>query len=68
MFERGWRAGHIEAPLSRLATPSVSAWTDTGTGPRPYGGKAKGRWPFQINPDDMTRVYFPDPDTGAGTR
>ena len=27
----------------------------------PYGGKAKGRWPFQVDPDDITRIYFRDP-------
>ncbi|MFI9388961.1 hypothetical protein ACIG5F_47770, partial [Kutzneria sp. NPDC052558] len=27
----------------------------------PYTGKAKGRWPFQDDPDDITRVYFRDP-------
>jgi transposase InsO family protein len=29
----------------------------------PYTGKAKGRWPIHYNPDDITRVYFRDPDT-----
>lgn len=29
----------------------------------PYGGLARGRWPFQYNPDDITRVYFRDPET-----
>jgi transposase InsO family protein len=29
----------------------------------PYGGKAKGRWPFQVDPDDITRIYFRNPDT-----
>ena len=29
----------------------------------PYGGKANGKWPFQYNPDDITRVYFRDPET-----
>jgi transposase InsO family protein len=28
-----------------------------------YPGKAKGRWPIQIDPDDITRVYFRDPNT-----
>ena len=28
-----------------------------------YGGKGKGRWPFQVDPDDVTRIYFRDPDT-----
>lgn len=29
----------------------------------PYKGKAKGRWPVHYDPDDITRVYFRDPDT-----
>jgi transposase InsO family protein len=29
----------------------------------PYTGTAKGRWPIQVDPDDVTRVYFRDPDT-----
>jgi transposase InsO family protein len=29
----------------------------------PYTGKAKGRWPIHHNPDDITHVYFRDPET-----
>lgn len=29
----------------------------------PYTGKAKGRWPIQHDPDDVTRIYFRDPET-----
>jgi hypothetical protein len=29
----------------------------------PYTGAARGRWPFQVDPDDITRVYFRDPHT-----
>ncbi|KZS67291.1 transposase [Mycobacterium kansasii] len=29
----------------------------------PYTGKAKGRWPIRYDPDDITGVYFRDPDT-----
>lgn len=29
----------------------------------PYTGKARGRWPIQVDPDDATRVYFRDPNT-----
>jgi hypothetical protein len=29
----------------------------------PYTGIAKGRWPIQVDPDDITRVYFRDPAT-----
>ncbi|WP_197289637.1 hypothetical protein [Saccharothrix sp. NRRL B-16348] len=27
----------------------------------PYTGRARGRWPFQVDPDDVNRVYFRDP-------
>lgn len=29
----------------------------------PFTGRAKGRWPVQVDPDDITRVYFRDPKT-----
>ena len=29
----------------------------------PYTGKAKGRWPIQHDPDDVTRIYFRDPES-----
>lgn len=29
----------------------------------PHVGKAKGRWPIHIDPDDVSRVYFRDPET-----
>ncbi|MFD8064213.1 transposase [Streptomyces cyaneofuscatus] len=29
----------------------------------PFGGPAKGAWPFQVDPDDITRIYFRHPDT-----
>ncbi|MEU4524598.1 Mu transposase C-terminal domain-containing protein [Amycolatopsis sp. NPDC024027] len=28
-----------------------------------YTGVARGRWPFQVDPDDISRVYFRDPHT-----
>ncbi|WP_396911365.1 Mu transposase C-terminal domain-containing protein [Mycolicibacterium sp.] len=28
----------------------------------PFSGKAKGRWPIHYDPDDITRVYFRDPE------
>ncbi len=31
----------------------------------PYSGNAKGRWPIHHDPDDVTRVYFRDPETRA---
>lgn len=29
----------------------------------PYGGKAQGRWPFQIDPDNINKIYFRDPES-----
>ena len=26
----------------------------------PYGGPRKNQWPFQVDPDDVTRIYFRD--------
>ncbi|RSM72899.1 transposase [Amycolatopsis sp. WAC 01375] len=31
----------------------------------PHTGVARGRWPFQVDPDDVSRVYFRDPHTRA---
>ncbi|MFC0115659.1 Mu transposase C-terminal domain-containing protein [Kibdelosporangium aridum] len=31
----------------------------------PYAGEAKGRWPIQVDPDDITCVYFRDRETQA---
>jgi len=27
----------------------------------PYGGKAGGKWPLRVNPDDVRQVFFQDP-------
>ncbi|MEV2226318.1 Mu transposase C-terminal domain-containing protein [Nocardia vinacea] len=32
----------------------------------PYTGKAKRRWPIHYDPDDITRAWFRNPDTGWG--
>lgn len=29
----------------------------------PYRGKLKGRWPIHVDPDDITAVFFRDPET-----
>lgn len=29
----------------------------------PYDGPVRNGWPFQVNPDDITRIYFRDPAT-----
>ena len=30
----------------------------------PYGGRAAGKWPIRVDPRDLNRVYFRDPDDG----
>ncbi|MFE1733688.1 helix-turn-helix domain-containing protein [Streptomyces bacillaris] len=29
----------------------------------PFDGPVMGAWPFQVDPDDITRIYFRNPDT-----
>ena len=29
----------------------------------PYDGPVKNGWPFQVDPDDISRIYFRDPDS-----
>lgn len=36
--------------------------------PSPYRGKLKGRWPIHVDPDDITAVYFRDPNTRSWHR
>ncbi|MGW2225910.1 transposase [Streptomyces formicae] len=31
----------------------------------PYAGPVKNGWPFQVDPDDISRIYFRDPDSRA---
>ncbi|MGW4517705.1 helix-turn-helix domain-containing protein [Streptomyces sp. NPDC004393] len=31
----------------------------------PYAGPVKNGWPFQVDPDDVSRIYFRDPDSRA---
>ena len=50
----GWR--------SAGAATTGPPWTPTATATSPYRGRVKGGWPIQVDPDDVTRVYFRDPD------
>lgn len=36
----------------------LEAYRDTVS---PYGGKARGKWPVRVNPDDVRYVFFQDP-------
>ncbi|MFF6911779.1 helix-turn-helix domain-containing protein [Streptomyces sp. NPDC012466] len=49
----------VEIGRRRYRGPGLPA-----TGIRsPYDGPGKNSWPFQVDPDDITRIYFRDPAT-----
>jgi transposase InsO family protein len=48
----------VEVGGRRYNGPALDAYRDCAS---PHGGPAKGRWPIQVNPDDITKVYFRDP-------
>ncbi|WP_100515235.1 Mu transposase C-terminal domain-containing protein [Mycobacteroides abscessus] len=50
----------IEFDRRRYNGPGLNPYREMTS---PYGGKAKGRWPIHYNPDDITHIYFRDPDT-----
>ena len=50
----------VEYGGRRYDGPALSPYRNMTS---PHTGKAKGRWPIQVDPDDVTRVYFRDPDT-----
>lgn len=41
---------------------SGSILREYGDRTSPYGGSHKNQWPFQVDPDDVTRIYFRDLD------
>lgn len=49
----------VEIDGRRYNGPVLKRYENSTSG---YGGKAKGRWPFLDDADDITRVYFRDPD------
>lgn len=61
MFEHGMaRAGYIETPRG----PDLAfEFLPTKWRTIPYDGPGKNDWPFQVDPDDITRIYFRDPAT-----
>jgi transposase InsO family protein len=59
-----WRQIHhygIEIRRRRYNGPALDPYREITS---PYTGKAKGRWPIQVDPDDINRVYFRDPASG----
>lgn len=50
----------IQIGRRRYNGPALDPYRDRQS---PYKGKANGKWPFHQDPDDITRVYFRDPET-----
>lgn len=50
----------VEVDRRRYNGEALNPYRNTTS---PYGGKAKGRWPFQIDPDNINHIYFRDPET-----
>jgi hypothetical protein len=50
----------VEIDCRRHNGPALDAYRGHTS---PYTGVARGRWPFQVAPDDISRVYFRDPHT-----
>ena len=48
----------VEYGGRRYNGPALDPYRDMTS---PYRGAAKGRWSIQVDPDDVTRVFFRDP-------
>src|SRR5262249_11710469 len=55
-----------EIDALRYSGPIVGKYADRTSGHKPpgnfYGSRKGGKWPFAVNPDDLTRIYFHDSD------
>jgi transposase InsO family protein len=49
----------VEIESRRYSGPILREYGDRAS---PYRGPLKNRWPFQVDPDDVTRIYFRDLD------
>ena len=49
----------VEIDSRRYSGPVLREYGDRTS---PYGGPRKNQWPFQVDPDDITRIYFRDLD------
>jgi len=47
----------IDGRRYRWSAPAVCRAGESG-----YRGPARGRWPFQVDPDDVRTIYFRDPE------
>jgi transposase InsO family protein len=48
----------VEIGGLRYDGPALNPYRDRTS---PYSGKHAGRWPFRVDPGDMSKVYFQDP-------
>jgi transposase InsO family protein len=51
----------VEVGTLRYNGDGLNAYRNTRS---PYQGRHAGKWPIRYNPDDASRVWFHDPDTG----
>jgi len=59
-----WRAVRhygVEVGGLRYNGPAIAGYRDRTS---PYQGARAGLWPFAVNPDDVSRIYFRDPGDG----
>jgi Mu transposase, C-terminal len=56
----------VEIDGLRYSGPIVAKYKDRTSGYKQhgnyYGARKGGKWPFSVNPDDLSRIYFRDPD------
>jgi Mu transposase, C-terminal len=60
-LEVEWRTIHhygVEIDTLRYNGPALTRYRNTTS---PYGGTHEGKWPFSIDPDDISHIYFQDP-------
>ncbi|MEU8830247.1 Mu transposase C-terminal domain-containing protein [Streptomyces sp900116325] len=50
----------VEIDRRRYNGPALNAYRTIKS---PYDAPVKNGWPFQVDPDDITRIYFRDPDS-----
>ncbi|MEU5547790.1 helix-turn-helix domain-containing protein [Streptomyces sioyaensis] len=59
----------VEIDTLRYSGPVVAKYMNRTSGyKRPgdfYGARKGGRWPFSVDPDDLRRIYFRDPEDGT---
>jgi transposase InsO family protein len=59
----------VDLDTLRYSGPIVGKYMNRTSGyKRPgdfYGARKGGRWPFSVDPDDLRRIYFRDPEDGS---